>query len=131
MKKKYNNKFIRKIPQQKIMQNKRTGPVDRYSQLQHVHLLITNQLKREKFLALEKSGNNFDERMALSEKVDVNLEWRIEQTKSSFNTIRTKTYKKVIFTDASLSSQKRECEGKNPMVGGIGKNKTYKSTILS
>lgn len=74
--------------------------------------IYTKQLEREKFLALRESGNNFDAKMTLSEKVDEDSHWWIRRIPTSFSPIRTRTYKKIIFTGASLSGWGSVSEGK-------------------
>lgn len=72
--------------------------------------LHTKQFKREKFLAL-KNYNNFDAKMTIINNAIKDLEWWIKKIKFVINPIRTNSYEKVIFTNASLSGWGSYCEG--------------------
>lgn len=73
--------------------------------------LYTKRLEREKFLALKNSNNDFNAKMNISDTVIEDIEWWIRNAKTMINPIRTNSYTKVIFTDASLSGWGSFCNG--------------------
>lgn len=73
--------------------------------------LCTKQLEREKFLALRNCKNDFNAKMTITDDVVEDIKWWIKKVKSANNPNRTDSYKKVIFTCASLSGWGSFCEG--------------------
>lgn len=71
--------------------------------------LYTKNFEREKFLALESSGGNYEQSMCLSENVTSDLDWWIERIPKTCNPIRQFKFSIEIFSDASLSGWGISC----------------------
>lgn len=65
--------------------------------------LYTKRLERQKFLALERSHDNFDQSMELPNSLNEDLDWWIQKIPSIVNPIRKNNFKFEIFSDASLT----------------------------
>ena len=66
-------------------------------------LAHTKTCKREKFLALEANGNNFDAKMIITEGIVRELSWWKKNIHIPRTITKDLNYKLVIFSDASLS----------------------------
>ncbi|XP_034935551.1 uncharacterized protein [Chelonus insularis] len=73
--------------------------------------LYTKKLEREKFLSLLKKDGKYDCVMRLPEHLREDFEWWKINIMNSRNSFKLPSYKRVIFTDASLSGWGAYCEG--------------------
>lgn len=71
--------------------------------------LYTKALEREQFLALQRSGNNFEKSMNLPDRVVSDLEWWIRHISDTNNPINEGHYELVISTNASRSGWGVSC----------------------
>lgn len=73
--------------------------------------MYTKRLEQAKFLALQKSNENYDEYMTINKDLDPDLLWWKNLANSSINPIRYFQYAVEIFTDASLTGWGAACNG--------------------
>lgn len=72
----------------------------------------TKAFERQKFLALNNKGGNYEEYMYIHEKLRTDFTWWKVNILSSYNPIRNASFVLEIFSDASLSGWGAVCEGK-------------------
>lgn len=73
--------------------------------------VYTKRLEREKFLALRKSGDDYDKVMNLPSDLDSEFLWWKNNILTSHNPIRSGKYMLEIFSDASLTGWGVYCNG--------------------
>ncbi|XP_054009950.1 uncharacterized protein LOC128893160, partial [Hylaeus anthracinus] len=69
------------------------------------------RLERQKFLALKFNGDNYEEKILISEGMSEDLNWWQINTVIGSNPIRTQVYSMEIFSDSSLSGWGCYCNG--------------------
>lgn len=69
----------------------------------------TKTFEREKFLALEKSNGNYEERMVLTKPIHIELIWWLNNSKNTQKSLRPRNFILDIFSDASLSGWGAAC----------------------
>ncbi|XP_048489242.1 uncharacterized protein LOC105380262 isoform X1 [Plutella xylostella] len=74
--------------------------------------LYTKILERQKFLELQQNNNNYDAKINRSTVILQDLHWWRDNIFSTNNQMRTLSYKKEIFTDASRTGWGAVCDGK-------------------
>lgn len=84
-------------------------------------ILFTKRLEQEKFYALQRNNENFDDLMHISESMKEDLRWWKEQIYKAKNPIRDNKYRIEIYTDASLTGWGAVCRGEK--AHGWWKNK--------
>lgn len=71
--------------------------------------VYTKKFEREKFLALERNGNDFEAKMPITKSLYDDFEWWKSHIFTSRNPIKNFDYKLEIFSDASLSGWGAHC----------------------
>lgn len=75
--------------------------------------VYTKTLEREKFLALEASGGNYDSKIIISKEVKLDLLWWKRNMVTGFSKIKQYAFKLEIFSDASGTGWGAFCNGQS------------------
>lgn len=71
--------------------------------------LYTKELERQKFIFLQKSNNNYERTMPLSDSVVPDLKWWLSHISNSVKPIRSNNYCLEIFSDSSITGWGGSC----------------------